>query len=333
MSAIEVVIEPGRTVDWDVFKVESAQHDVGAMALDGYVSGAPAFDRIVNHEGRILSVKNFNHHEDVERLATLATCAQVDLAIKSGLTDAFRDVRGNFAAKVFVNDSDQDVCAAVWLLRHKELVLHTGNPMVTRFVTVAGIMDMTAGSYPFDGDSQMLRELNWINDPYNRARLTGEATSSDPEVHRSIIDSVGERISKHIAGRGDSKDLDMRFDPLDKGNGWTMIREVGPQGKLGAINEGAKALIQIRDQDPEHIHVSFWRQSEYVPLDFPKIMERLRERELEKRIELGLVPKETRELSANWGGGTTTFGSPRIIGTVLDKDEIGAIADEFSIAY
>lgn len=332
MSGIELAIEPGRTVTWENFVKESSQRDVGSIALDGYVIGAPAYITVLSPSGLILGVKNFNHHEDVERLATLATCGQVDLALKSGLADAFRDDKGHFTAKVFVNDSDQDVCAAVWLLRNKAQVCHTGNPLLNRFVAVAGLMDMTAGSYPFDGDLPFLEELNWINEPYNRARISGDATSSDPEVHRHIIDSVGLRISQHLAGQGDRIPLDLRYDVLAKGRRWTMIREVGAQAKMGAIQDGARALIQVRDKDQDHIHMSFWKQSEYVPMDFKGLIRDLGGEELNTRKALGLIPKSRRKLEANWGGGTTTFGSPRIIGTVLDKELVGELADYHTAA-
>lgn len=329
---IELCIEPGRTVTWEEFKLESTARDVGSIGLDGYVKGQPRFERVVNEAGHCIGVQNFNHHEEVNRLATLATCQQVDIALKSGFVDGFREEHGRFMANVYVNDSDQDVCAAVWLLRNKHLVHDQGSPVINRFVTVAGLMDMTAGSYPFDQDTPFLETLNWINQPYNQARLNGEATSNDPEVHRMIIDAVGSRIDKYIVGRDEKVPLDTRYTPLEKGKGWMMIREVGPQGKLGAINDGADALIQVRDNDPEHMHVSFWRKSEWIPIDFHHIMERLNEAELARLKELQLIDHDVDSLDATraWGGGNTTFGSPRVIGTRLDLSEIAEIADEFS---
>lgn len=49
-----------------------------SIALDGYVNVGPRFD----HEGPRV---NFNHHEEVDRLATRATCGQVLMAIRQGL--------------------------------------------------------------------------------------------------------------------------------------------------------------------------------------------------------------------------------------------------------
>jgi hypothetical protein len=150
-------------------------------------------------------------------------------------------------------------------------------------------------------------------------------------VHQGIIDSVGTRISQHIAGNGDRSPLDMRYELLEKGKGWSMIREIGPQGKMGAISDGAAALIQVRDRDPEHVHVSFWRQSEYVQIDFPGIITDLQTLELARRKQKGLVSKSAKSLEANWGGGSTTFGSPRIVGTVLELNEIAEVADAHAL--
>jgi hypothetical protein len=44
--------------------------------------GSPAFNREGTHV-------NFNHHEDVNRLATRCTASQVSMAIKGGLLSVF----------------------------------------------------------------------------------------------------------------------------------------------------------------------------------------------------------------------------------------------------
>lgn len=53
-----------------------------SVALDGYAYGAPWFDE----NGPKV---NFNHHEEVDRLATAATCEQVLTAIRSGFLIRF----------------------------------------------------------------------------------------------------------------------------------------------------------------------------------------------------------------------------------------------------
>jgi hypothetical protein len=332
--SVELVVEPGRVVTWDEFILESAQRDVGSIGLDGYVYGKPQFTHVTNHKGEIIGVQNFNHHEEVGRLATYATCGQVELALVNGLDVGFHDKHGRFAATLRVNDSDQDVCAAVWLFRNKHLVEHGDNPAIGRFVRVANLMDMTAGSYPFNKDLPFLETLNWINGPYNHARLSGEISSRDPKVHIRIIDEVGSRIDRYVMGAAGAEALDYRFETVDKNHNWIMIKEKGAQGKKGAIDQGNNVIITIRDQDPERLHVSFWRRSEWVKCDFPGLINALNIAELKKLKELGLVDASLAQLDPNtgWGGGDTTFGSPRAPGTKLSLQVIGEIADEYSEA-
>ena len=53
-----------------------------SVALDGYVYGGPWFE----HNGPYCS---FNHHEEVNRLATRATCGQALMAIRQGFFSTF----------------------------------------------------------------------------------------------------------------------------------------------------------------------------------------------------------------------------------------------------
>lgn len=330
--SVELVIEPGRVVDWDDFKLESAQRDIGSIGLDGYVYGRKRFERVVNYQDQILGVQNFNHHEEVDRLATLATCGQVEMALANGIDEAFHDKGGRFSAMLFVNDSDQDVCASVWLFRNKHLADSGTNPLISRFVRVANLLDVSAGSHHFNKDLPFLETVNWINDPYSRARITGEVASNDPDVHRRIIDEVGSRIDRYIIGSAGSIPLDYSFETVDKNNSWIMIREKGAQARKGAIDQGNNIVISVRDNNPEQVHISFWRRSEWIMCDFPLVIEALNKAELSKLKELQLVEGSVESLDANsaWGGGNTIFGSPRGIGTKLSLEEIGAIADEFT---
>src|SRR3954454_6787030 len=75
-----------------------------AIALDGYLDCEPRFEPDI-------PCANFDHHVDVDRLATRSTTGQVLLAIRLGLFRTFRDEQGPRAA-VYVNDCDEDVALA-----------------------------------------------------------------------------------------------------------------------------------------------------------------------------------------------------------------------------
>ncbi len=67
-------------VSWDKFVSEYPDYSI---ALDGFVFGSPNFDSKTNKF-------NFNHHEQVSRLETRATCAQVLMGIRQGLFDRLK---------------------------------------------------------------------------------------------------------------------------------------------------------------------------------------------------------------------------------------------------
>lgn len=72
---VKLHILPRVVTTWKEF-VET--HPIRSIALDGYVKGEPRFNREGTHV-------NFNHHEDVNRLATRCTTSLVSLAIMGGL--------------------------------------------------------------------------------------------------------------------------------------------------------------------------------------------------------------------------------------------------------
>src|SRR5688572_19095792 len=108
MSNISLAMRPHVTpVGWEEF---CATHGPYTIGLDGYVVCRSRFDAA----GPRL---NLDHHAEVDRLATRATCAQALLAIRHGLFECFRDEDGP-RAEVCVNDCDEDICTSWCLLQH-----------------------------------------------------------------------------------------------------------------------------------------------------------------------------------------------------------------------
>lgn len=92
-----------------------------SIALDGYVRGGPQYDDLTQHI-------NFNHHEDVDRLATRATCGQVAIALRQGLADLIYPNGEEWT--VYVNDCDEDVSLSWFLLCNPHFVGVGANPPV-----------------------------------------------------------------------------------------------------------------------------------------------------------------------------------------------------------
>jgi hypothetical protein len=122
-------------ISWEDF---ITTHPVGSIALDGYVGEGPQFDP----NGPYL---NANHHEGVKRLETLSTAQQILMDVRMGMDKSFSK-DGIFAPNVYVNDCDQDVCAA-WFLLDNIHQSRNPSPALNRFINVAGTFPYDPGLY------------------------------------------------------------------------------------------------------------------------------------------------------------------------------------------
>lgn len=315
MSA-ELVVRPGQEIpSWGDFV---STHDPYAVALDGYVIAPPDF--VHTAEG---PYANFDHHSGVPRLATLSTAQQVLRAIRLGLVEAYTDpTDGEFKMTTYVNDSDQDVSLAHYLLMNAPDIASQRYKQdaapIRNLVEMAGDLDATAGAYPYPTGVKLMRELGWIFRPYTSARNEGALRSLDPAVHRQVIMECSGRIALHLAGRGDEVRLDTRYEVIGGGESWDMITEIGPEGRIGAFSDGVKAYIIYKGQRENGKHdYTVGRASEYVPFDVDGIVR-------------GLNTIEQCPPGAGWGcaGSGTVGGSPRIEGSSLDPDTLAARVNE-----
>jgi hypothetical protein len=276
-----------------------------AVALDGYVASGPRFDP---HGPRV----NFNHHEEVDRLATRSTCAQVLLALRQGFYECFRDESG-VRADVYCNDCDEDVCLAWFLLKYGDFAEHALNPALNRLVSIEDLLDSTTGAYPFPADLPALREMAWIFQPYRELRHSGELDRLDAEAQRSVIDTVERRILQYLHGEGGSLPLDLRYERIGGGPGWAMIREIGFQARTGVFADGTRAYVSVRHRPDGRWAYTVGRMSPFIPFDVPRILQALTEAEADP--------------AARWGGGNTVGGSPRVRGSGLSPEEVAAIVN------
>lgn len=301
--AAELYVCPGVTLSWEEF---ARTHPVGSIALDGYVSGGPKFDA----NGPFL---NANHHEDVDRLATLSTAQQILMDIQMGLDKAFTQ-DGVFAPKVYVNDCDQDVCAAWFLLNNISQAV-SPSPALNRFIQVAGTLDATAGAFPYKPNMRILGELAWVFEPYTLFRASGEMAKKDNDQYRSVIQSVEARIQQHLLGRGESARLDTKYKVVGGGKNWKMIVEEGKDGRVGALIDGIDAYVSVQELQDERWRYTIGRRSEFISFDIPALLDRLNEAE-------GCTEDR-------WGGATIIAGSPRVSASKLSPQEVERIINEF----
>lgn len=295
-------------------------HEPYSIALDGYVTGGPKLRR--GDDGLAKKYPgphaNFNHHEDCDRLATRATCAQTLMAIRQGLFTLFRDDKGP-RLNVYVNDCDEDVCTSWFLLKHHHLVQSTMNPMLNRLVAMEDALDSTAGAYPFPADLPTLSELNWVFEPYRDFRGNGGLSLRKPLQFANVIELVEHRIMAHITGAGKSVTLDTRYERIGGGDGWTMVQERGANARTGMFADGITAYVSVRDRKDGKFTYTVGKMSPFVPFNVELVLKRLNDAEFKKRNQLD--PKVS-HLSEFWGGSDSVGGSPRVGGSVLTSDEV-----------
>jgi hypothetical protein len=288
---------------WEDFCASKAPYSI---ALDGYVATGPRFDQ----SGPWL---NLNHHEEVDRLATRATCAQVLMALRQGLSDCFRDEQG-FHAEVYANDCDEDVCLSWFLLAHGYLAEHVINPALNRLVAMEDALDATAGAYPYPPDLPTLRELAWVFEPYYRFRATGGLDRREADAFAGVVTDVEHRIMQHVTGRGGSVALDTRYRRAGGGPGWVLMEPVGAQARTGLFADGVRAYLSFRQRPDGNWTYTLGRMSLFIPFDVPAILAALNEAE-------GCEED-------HWGGGNTVAGSPRVGGSRLPPQEVERIVNE-----
>lgn len=280
-------------------------HPMGSIALDGYVMGPPQYEPYGPYY-------NANHHEGVVRLATLSSAQQILNDVRMGLDKPFSR-SGTFEAHVFVNDCDQDVCAAWFLLNHIRLTKKP-TPELNRFINVAGTLDVTAGAFPYTPDMRILRELSWVFEPYTHFRRSGEMTRKDNAQYAAVIFDVEQRIGQHLEGRGQSTELDTRFELVGGGDGWSMVYEVGADARMGVFLSGIDAFVAIQQASDAHWRYSIGRRSQFIDFPLPEILARLNQEE-------GCTADA-------WGGAGTIGGSPRVNGSQLSPDIIERIIND-----
>ncbi len=297
---IQLHVEPQTpAMNWETFCLTKPAFSI---ALDGYVYGGPKFQKKGPYA-------NFNHHEGVDRLSTRATCAQVLMAIRQGFFDTFRNGFKD-TVHVYVNDCDQDVCMAVFLLRHGVVSSTVVNPILNRLVFLEDMLDTTAGAYPFPTEMEVLKELAWTFRPYTEFRLGGGLSRRDANEFTGVIERVEKRLELTIVGRGEREDLQTDYDVIGGGPGWVMVEEKGAQARTAMFGKGIRAFVSVQRRADDRYQYSIGRMSTFVPFDIPGILSTLNETE--------------RCGDDRWGGAETIGGSPRVSGSHLTPKELEA---------
>jgi hypothetical protein len=307
---INLHVEPKQIpMDWEEFVGTKPKYSI---ALDGYVNVGPRFLA----SGPYL---NLNHHEEVDRLATRATCAQTLLAIRQGLFTTFKQSTGA-VANVYVNDCDEDVCTSWFLLKNHYLVNSSMNPQINKLVHMEDLLDSTSGCYPFPADLDSLHKLAWVFNPYRSFRLNGGLNKKQASEYREVISDVERRIMAFINGAAESIEMDFSYEILGGGKSWKLVKETGSHGRAGIIADGVTAFISVREHsDGKTFTYTIGKISPFVNFDILGLYKHLNEVEFENQ-------NQTKDI---WGGGNLIGGSPRVNGSKLQPKQIEEIVNRF----
>lgn len=291
---------------WDQFVATKPPYSI---ALDGYVFGATKFKST-----KLGPYANFNHHEEVDRISTRATCAQVLISLRLGFLEAFRK-NDDITMHIYVNDCDQDVCLSYFILHNHLLCLNTINPIINRLVHMEDMMDTCSGAYPFSMDMPTLGIMAWIFEPYTSFRMSGGIERKNDEEFKFVIEAVEQRIQKHYLGESNTVAMNMSYKQIGGGKDWSMVIEEGFNARTAMMANGIKAFISVRDRGDGFYTYSIGKMSNYIPFDVYTILNEL--------------DKHENNSMDHWGGSNTIGGSPRVSGSHLSPVEVEKIVNDY----
>lgn len=302
---IEVFLEPGVTYSWREFIKKKPNFSI---ALDGIVGGPTKRDL----KGPYV---NFDHHAKVDRTATRCTSEQVHIEINLGLFKTFRK-DGMPEVNIFINDVDEDVCLAVWLLKNFERVENHAEPLINKLVYLEDRLDATAGAYPF-GSITSRREMAWIFEPYQSARYEGRLRSATVDELKLIIENVCNRITDYTLGKGQELPILGSFERIGGGEGWVLTKESGAAARMAMYASGIDSFVTYlgpRSQiEPCGHDYVIGKRSVWIPFPLEKIIKALNK-----------ADKFSSKIN-KWGGSNTIGGSPRLTGSALKPEEVQEI--------
>lgn len=302
---MKIEIFPNKTVGWSQFVTTHPRFSVG---LDGYVAGPPMYSEDTLHA-------NFNHHENVNRLATRCTASQVAMAIKQGFLSAFAPDE----ITLYVNDCDQDVCTALWLFKNWERVSgQKSEPLISRLVFNVDMLDTCAGAFPIDPSARIMQETGWIFEPYTDARLSGKVLSASSRDMETIIDAVLGRIDAYCLGQGGRKKPDDRYDVLYRSDRWALVREYGNEARTAMRRDGIQSFVSLRGEANGRFIYSVGNLTPFGGIHLACLYDALN------------AAEQIFNTDANrWGGSDSCGGSPRDGGSSLSPSQLQDMVNGF----
>ncbi len=301
---INLIAEPRVVKTWEQFIKESPPYSI---ALDGYVSGAPKYQP----EGPRL---NLNHHEDVDRYSTFCTSMQAYIKLKLGMYEKFK-VNAQPHANIYINDPDQDSSLAAFILTNPEISLDIKNQKkIEELLHYEQLMDITGGMFPFDMKSKIMRQMAWIFEPYDSARISGKLYSMNADEMKNLMQDIFSRIKSHLDGKSHEIGLDNSYKILygKLGDNFVLVRENSSYSRTKMIRDGIKSFaLLVKENENKTYKYTLGKISDFIPLSLPKLYDFLNKFENIKQ-----------EDTDRWNGSQIIGGSPRIKGSKICPEKL-----------
>jgi hypothetical protein len=197
-------VEPGVVETWDQFCLTKPPCSI---ALDGFVDAAPCFSPSGPYA-------NFDHHKNVNRLATRSTAGQIFVSIFLGLFETFQQ-NGSPFAHVYINDCDQDICMSYWLLSNAHLVSQLSLDVdLVKLIVGEDLIDSSGGAFPIDPKQSIVRKMAWTFKFYDDYRFSKNRSGVTSENIVEVIENTCERISALYLGKGEEIPLNCAYQVL-----------------------------------------------------------------------------------------------------------------------
>lgn len=319
---VQTIIEPYVQQTPQEFLDEKPPLSIG---IDGYIKGAPWIDPY-------RAMVNINHHEEVNRIATAASCMQAFDLIRIGLPARFRKA-GKLCARLHVNDCDEDVCMTHYVFHRHGIVLKdrgTDNSRLLELVKHEDRLDRTGGGYTLSPKRAITQKIAWIFEPYREARLAGEINHlTTAEKMSDIILDVSSRIDDFVHGNAKRIKLDTTYHNIAHGDGYQIIKETGAYARTGIFAADNLQAVITTDFVEDGSYKYAVAKLPFSTFPIEKFFERLNEVE-------GLPAANDPDGANMWGPivynaygmSVLNGGSPRQTGSTLNPLQIKEIADE-----
>ena len=309
---IETICEPRKVIKKEEFIRDYPEYSV---ALDGLVYGEPFFES--KEKG---PYKNFNHHEEVDRMGTRSTCSQVYIALKQRFIQGYTK-DDEVVMNIYYNDPDQDTLLADWQLHnHDQVRGKEGNHLLNRLVDIEDKLDVTLGTYPLNLNNpetyNTIKKMAWVFEPYTRSRVEGKLDVTDYELlKKNMTDirlEVHRRITEHVNKSENSIDIDRRYDIIEKGKRWIMIKEIGPHARINIFEDDKiNTFVSYRKrEDDKYVYsIIFTPYSGFPREQFCDVLNNI---------------EDTTRING-WSGGSSNISSSRKHGSIIDPKGISEL--------